>query len=113
MLLTIIWGSCVIVGKCDLQDSVAKNLQDTKRCSLTGMPMLICLCLCICCPLLVIISFDKLLSSESSDLYIVSALTSPVKNCICCMLLTLRQGHLFNLMMDLWITCLNEHIYIL
>ncbi|RVW42959.1 Sodium/calcium exchanger NCL [Vitis vinifera] len=36
MLLTIIWGTCVIVGKCDLQDSVAKDLQDTKGFSLTG-----------------------------------------------------------------------------
>ncbi|RVX03970.1 Sodium/calcium exchanger NCL [Vitis vinifera] len=36
ILLTIMWGSCVIVGKCDLQDSVAKDLQDTKGFSLTG-----------------------------------------------------------------------------
>lgn len=37
MLLTIIWGSCVIVGKCDLVDSVAQDTQDTKGFSLTGM----------------------------------------------------------------------------
>ena len=37
MLLTLIWGTCVIVGKCDLQDSVAIDLQDTKGFSLTGM----------------------------------------------------------------------------
>ncbi|XP_057963600.1 sodium/calcium exchanger NCL [Malania oleifera] len=36
MLLTIIWGSCVIVGKCDIRDSVAVDSQDTKRFSLTG-----------------------------------------------------------------------------
>ncbi|KAK6946663.1 EF-hand domain [Dillenia turbinata] len=30
MLLTLIWGSCVCVGKCDLQDSLAVDLQDTK-----------------------------------------------------------------------------------
>lgn len=35
MLLTIIWGSCVIVGKCDLVDTVAQDLQDTKGFSLT------------------------------------------------------------------------------
>ncbi|XP_030928543.1 sodium/calcium exchanger NCL-like isoform X1 [Quercus lobata] len=35
MLLTIIWGSCVIVGKCDLKDSVAQDAQDTKGFSLT------------------------------------------------------------------------------
>lgn len=35
MLLTIIWGSCVIVGKCDLKDSVAQDEQDTKGFSLT------------------------------------------------------------------------------
>ncbi|KAL4619879.1 hypothetical protein ACB092_06G113000 [Castanea dentata] len=35
MLLTVIWGSCVIVGKCDLVDSVAQDAQDTKGFSLT------------------------------------------------------------------------------
>ncbi|XP_022139616.1 sodium/calcium exchanger NCL [Momordica charantia] len=35
MLLTLIWGTCVIVGKCDLQDSVAIDSQDTKGFSLT------------------------------------------------------------------------------
>ncbi|KAF3965916.1 hypothetical protein ACB098_06G080100 [Castanea mollissima] len=35
MLLTVIWGSCVIVGKCDLVDSVAKDALDTKGFSLT------------------------------------------------------------------------------
>lgn len=45
MLLTIIWGSCVIVGKCDLQDSVAKDLQDFNGFSLTGMRCLLTLLL--------------------------------------------------------------------
>ncbi|KAF2287348.1 hypothetical protein GH714_039699 [Hevea brasiliensis] len=38
MLLTIIWGSCVVVGKCDLRetDSVAINGKDTNGFSLTG-----------------------------------------------------------------------------
>lgn len=36
MLLTVIWGSCVIVGKCDLVDGGAKDSQDTKGFSLTG-----------------------------------------------------------------------------
>ncbi|KAK9266269.1 hypothetical protein L1049_025346 [Liquidambar formosana] len=37
-LLTIIWGSCIIVGKCDLriQDSHAIDKQDTKGFNLTG-----------------------------------------------------------------------------
>ncbi|KAM4092971.1 hypothetical protein ACB094_06G080000 [Castanea mollissima] len=35
MLLTVIWGSCVIVGKCDLVDSVAQDAKDTKGFSLT------------------------------------------------------------------------------
>ncbi|KAK7835450.1 sodium/calcium exchanger ncl [Quercus suber] len=30
LLLTIIWGSCVIVRKCDLVDSIAQDAQDTK-----------------------------------------------------------------------------------
>ncbi|CAA7013822.1 unnamed protein product [Microthlaspi erraticum] len=30
MLLTVIWGTCTVVGKCDLHDSVAVNNQDTK-----------------------------------------------------------------------------------
>ncbi|KAF5478600.1 hypothetical protein F2P56_005143 [Juglans regia] len=34
-LLTIIWGTCVIVGKCDLVDDVAQDAQDTKGFNLT------------------------------------------------------------------------------
>ncbi|GLT48631.1 hypothetical protein SLA2020_222440 [Shorea laevis] len=36
MLLTVIWGSCVVVGRCDLQDSVAVDGTNTKGFSLTG-----------------------------------------------------------------------------
>ncbi|KAJ4975951.1 hypothetical protein NE237_001057 [Protea cynaroides] len=36
MLLTLLWGSCVIVGKCDIEDSIARDLKDTKGLSLTG-----------------------------------------------------------------------------
>ncbi|KAJ0963079.1 hypothetical protein J5N97_028201 [Dioscorea zingiberensis] len=37
MLLTILWGSCIIVGKCDLsEDSTSVDLQDTKGFSLFG-----------------------------------------------------------------------------
>lgn len=36
MLLTIVWGSCVVVGKCDIQDSMAVDSKDTQRFSITG-----------------------------------------------------------------------------
>ncbi|KAK7401787.1 hypothetical protein VNO78_13556 [Psophocarpus tetragonolobus] len=36
LLLTIIWGTCVIVGKCDIEDSRAIDSQDTRGFSLTG-----------------------------------------------------------------------------
>ncbi|GJS98846.1 sodium/calcium exchanger NCL-like protein [Tanacetum coccineum] len=36
MLLTVIWGSCIIIGKCDLQNSIAIDNQDTKGFSLLG-----------------------------------------------------------------------------
>ncbi|KAJ6793694.1 uncharacterized protein M6B38_130730 [Iris pallida] len=37
MLLTILWGSCIIVGKCDLsENSTSVDLQDTKGFSLFG-----------------------------------------------------------------------------
>ncbi|XP_061349649.1 sodium/calcium exchanger NCL [Gastrolobium bilobum] len=36
LLLTIIWGTCVIVGKCDIEGSVAIDEQDTRGFSLTG-----------------------------------------------------------------------------
>lgn len=36
MLLTILWGTCLIVGKCDLENSVAVDEKDTKRFSLAG-----------------------------------------------------------------------------
>nr|POF23557.1 hypothetical protein CFP56_50152 [Quercus suber] len=35
LLLTIIWGSCVIAGKCDLVDLIALDAQDTKGFNLT------------------------------------------------------------------------------
>nr|POF08463.1 vacuolar calcium ion transporter [Quercus suber] len=35
MLLTIIWGSCVIIGKRDIIDSIARDTEDTKGFSLT------------------------------------------------------------------------------
>ncbi|KAI5684466.1 hypothetical protein M9H77_05694 [Catharanthus roseus] len=35
MALTIIWGSCIMAGKCDLVGSIAKDKQDTKGLSLT------------------------------------------------------------------------------
>ncbi|KAL2483573.1 sodium/calcium exchanger family protein/calcium-binding EF hand family protein [Forsythia ovata] len=36
MLLTLVWGTCIIVGKCDMQNNVAIDLKDTKGFSLTG-----------------------------------------------------------------------------
>jgi hypothetical protein len=37
MLLTILWGSCVVVGKCDLsENSTTVDSQDTKAFSLFG-----------------------------------------------------------------------------
>uniref|UniRef100_A0A1D1Z7D7 Vacuolar calcium ion transporter n=1 Tax=Anthurium amnicola TaxID=1678845 RepID=A0A1D1Z7D7_9ARAE len=37
MLLTLLWGSCVVVGKCDLsEDSTSIDSQDTKKFSLFG-----------------------------------------------------------------------------
>lgn len=38
MLLTVIWGTCIVVGKCDIEDSVAVDGKDTKGLSLTGSP---------------------------------------------------------------------------
>ncbi|XP_044479219.1 sodium/calcium exchanger NCL-like [Mangifera indica] len=35
MLLTVVWGSCIVVGKCDIEHSVAKDGQNTKGFSLT------------------------------------------------------------------------------
>ncbi|KAI3774955.1 hypothetical protein L1987_49520 [Smallanthus sonchifolius] len=36
MLLTVIWGACIIIGKCDLQESIALDNQDTKGFDLVG-----------------------------------------------------------------------------
>ncbi|XP_051125008.1 sodium/calcium exchanger NCL-like [Andrographis paniculata] len=36
MLLTVIWGTCIVVGKCDLENGVAVDSKDTKRFDLTG-----------------------------------------------------------------------------
>lgn len=37
MLCTVIWGVCVTVGKCDIDNSVAIDGKDTKGFSLTGL----------------------------------------------------------------------------
>ncbi|KAK9078214.1 hypothetical protein SSX86_002271 [Deinandra increscens subsp. villosa] len=36
MLLTVIWGTCIIIGKCDIQESIALDNHDTKGFSLVG-----------------------------------------------------------------------------
>ncbi|KAK4484691.1 hypothetical protein RD792_007283 [Penstemon davidsonii] len=36
MLITVIWGTCIFVGKCDIENHVAIDSQDTKGFSLTG-----------------------------------------------------------------------------
>ncbi|KAG2372009.1 Sodium/calcium exchanger [Vigna angularis] len=36
LLLTIIWGTCVIVGKCDIENSIAIDSRDTRGFNLTG-----------------------------------------------------------------------------
>jgi Ca2+/Na+ antiporter len=36
MALTVLWGSCIVAGKCDLEGSTTKDSQDTKGFSLTG-----------------------------------------------------------------------------
>ncbi|XP_022773820.1 sodium/calcium exchanger NCL-like [Durio zibethinus] len=36
MLLTVLWGSCLILGKCDLESSLSTDPKDTKGFSLTG-----------------------------------------------------------------------------
>ena len=37
LLLTIKWGSCVVVGKCDVDNSNAVDVKDTKGSSSNGM----------------------------------------------------------------------------
>lgn len=37
MLLTLAWGTCIIVGKCDIENSLAIDCKDTKGFSLTGL----------------------------------------------------------------------------
>lgn len=37
LVLSLIWGSCVVVGKCDIEDSTAKDNKDTKGFNFTGM----------------------------------------------------------------------------
>ncbi|KAM7495058.1 hypothetical protein LguiB_029667 [Lonicera macranthoides] len=36
MALTVLWGSCIVAGKCDIVGSATKDSQDTKLFSLTG-----------------------------------------------------------------------------
>lgn len=36
LLLTTVWGSCIVVGKREIQGSIARHSKDTKRFSWTG-----------------------------------------------------------------------------
>ncbi|KAK4778717.1 hypothetical protein SAY86_006245 [Trapa natans] len=36
MLISVMWGCCVVLGKCDIENSVALDKQDTRGLSLTG-----------------------------------------------------------------------------
>ncbi|XP_050370104.1 sodium/calcium exchanger NCL-like [Argentina anserina] len=36
MLITVVWGSCVIIGKCDIENGIAVDNRDTKGFNLTG-----------------------------------------------------------------------------
>ncbi|KAG9150015.1 hypothetical protein Leryth_010063 [Lithospermum erythrorhizon] len=36
MLLTIVWGTCIIVGKCDIENNIAVDSKDSKGFNLTG-----------------------------------------------------------------------------
>ncbi|KAM5586194.1 hypothetical protein ABKV19_005216 [Rosa sericea] len=36
MLITVVWGSCVFIGKCDIENNIAVDNKDTKGLSLTG-----------------------------------------------------------------------------
>ncbi|KAM5586195.1 sodium/calcium exchanger NCL-like [Rosa sericea] len=36
LVLSLIWGSCVVVGKCDIENSTAKDNKDTKGFNFTG-----------------------------------------------------------------------------
>ncbi|EEF40234.1 calcium ion binding protein, putative [Ricinus communis] len=57
MLLTIIWGSCVVVGKCDIReaDSIAISGRDTRGISLTGRHLAVLIALIL--SLLMLISY--------------------------------------------------------
>ena len=40
MLITVIWGTCINVGKCDIEDSIAVDNKDTKGFNLVGASLL-------------------------------------------------------------------------
>lgn len=37
MLITVIWGICGVVGKCDIENSIAIDGKDTKGFTVTGL----------------------------------------------------------------------------
>ncbi|GAV64038.1 Na_Ca_ex domain-containing protein/EF_hand_5 domain-containing protein [Cephalotus follicularis] len=81
MLLTVIWGSCVVVGKCDLQDSIAKDGQNTKGFHLTGSGVSTDIWTCYAARLMaisvipfIIVQLPQLLSSTAGSLAVLIAL---------------------------------------
>ncbi|KAG4384421.1 hypothetical protein GLYMA_13G272000v4 [Glycine max] len=53
LLLTIIWGTCVIVGKCDIEGSIAIDSRDTRGFSLTGRHLAVLIALIVSLGLLI------------------------------------------------------------
>ena len=41
LLLTVIWGTCVVVGKCDIVEYIAVDAQNTRGFNLTGIYLII------------------------------------------------------------------------
>lgn len=37
LVLSLIWGSCVVVGKCDIENSIAKDNKDTRGFNFIGI----------------------------------------------------------------------------
>ncbi|KAF7140329.1 hypothetical protein RHSIM_Rhsim06G0204200 [Rhododendron simsii] len=84
LILTLLWGTCIIVGKCDIQDSKAVDGKDTKGLSLTGSGVSTDIWTCYaarimtvcnpiyCCPIATRYEFDfrKALSSPDRTYFI-------------------------------------------
>ncbi|KAK1582136.1 hypothetical protein Q3G72_012168 [Acer saccharum] len=105
MLITVIWGSCVVVGKCDLQEFNAVDGQDTKGFDLTGSGVSTDIWTCYAARIMaisvipfIVVQLPQLLNSNSAKrlailIALIVSVSMLISFCVCQANSGSRNGH--------------------